>query len=265
LRIRGPWAVTSKIEWYRRALQGLGLRSLLRLQFQKRFKRRQRMNRLSAKMLMHDVYARPGTSDLSVFDQIFITEDYRCLAQVRAPGLIVDCGANVGYASAYFLSKFPDCFVVAVEPDPGNFAVLTQNLAPYSGRYRAIQAAVWPRTERLRFAKSSSGLGQEWARLVERPPPGAATEAVGEEIATIDLPSLFRLGGRERVSILKIDIEGAELELFSGDVGWIDKVDNIVIELHSEKATQLFYSVVDKGRFVFSTSHELTIGLGRQS
>ena len=53
------------------------------------------------------VYCRAHTSDLGVFRQIFIDREYRCLDDVQEPRLIVDCGANVGYASAYFLARHP--------------------------------------------------------------------------------------------------------------------------------------------------------------
>jgi hypothetical protein len=36
----------------------------------------------------------------------------------------------------------------------------------------------------------------------------------------------------DRVGILKVDIEGAEKEVFSGAASWIDRVDGIIIELH---------------------------------
>jgi hypothetical protein len=47
-----------------------------------------------------------GSSDLSVFFQIVVFEEYACMRDVPSPSSIVDLGANVGYASAYF----PSCF-----------------------------------------------------------------------------------------------------------------------------------------------------------
>ena len=108
----------ARIEWYRTAVKNLGLPSLLRRQIQKRFGTQP--IRLTSKLLMHPVYARAGTSDHQVFDQIFIEREYRCLDGLKNPQFILDCGANVGYSSAYFLSRFPDSFVVAVEPDALN-------------------------------------------------------------------------------------------------------------------------------------------------
>ena len=40
------------------------------------------------------------------------------------PRFILDCGANVGYTSAYLLTRFPTAFLIAIEPDPGNAEIL---------------------------------------------------------------------------------------------------------------------------------------------
>ena len=118
-------------EYFSTALKNLGLVSFLNFEYQRRVKHRDPF-RLSSKKLRFPVSVRPGTSDLSVFYQIFVFNKYRCVSGLRSPGLIVDLGANVGYSSAYFLSRFVDCSVIAVEPDPANFAELKKNVAPYS-------------------------------------------------------------------------------------------------------------------------------------
>jgi FkbM family methyltransferase len=207
-------------------------------------------------MLSHPVFARPGTSDFLVFDQIFVQREYRCLNQVSNPKLILDCGANVGYSSAYFLSKYPECYVIGVEPDASNFAILQKNLDYYRGRYHAIRAAVWPRAENLRFDNFFSDAGQEWARRVEEV---AADTPSAEFIKTVDISTLIHFSKFDRVSILKIDIEGAEFELFSSSVEWLDFVDNIVIELHGEECRDVFLKAMNGRRFNISTFGELTV------
>ena len=92
---------------------------------------------------LHPLHVRSGTSDIGVFSQIFIEQEYACLDDLKGVEFVVDCGANVGYSSAYFLSRFPNCHVVAIEPDPNNFAMLQRNMAPYGNRVKTIQAGVW--------------------------------------------------------------------------------------------------------------------------
>ena len=83
----------------------------------------------------YPLFARLGdSSDISVFNEIFNFNGYASLRNLPSPRLIVDLGANVGYASAYFLSCFPTAKVVAVEPDPGTFELCCRNLVPYGDR-----------------------------------------------------------------------------------------------------------------------------------
>ena len=83
----------------------------------------------------YPVFFRSGnSSDMTVFDQVFVANEYACLRNISSPRLILDLGANVGYSSVYFLNCFPTATVMAVEPDPDNFELCRKNLAPYRDR-----------------------------------------------------------------------------------------------------------------------------------
>jgi FkbM family methyltransferase len=246
------------LSWYRTSMQNLGLRSLIRLQWQKKFSTTDKMV-LTSKALAHPVIARKNTSDLAVFHQILVEREYECLDRVRDASLIVDCGANVGYSSAYFLSRYPRAKVIAIEPDPENFAALEANLAPYGSRCRIIEAAIWSRPEPLRLKKSSTA-GEEWASSVE---PGITQNAA--TVQAITIPALFNGTPFRRISILKIDIEGAELELLDDDTSWLDLADNIVIELHSDEARQKFLKEAAARAFHISNNRELTCCIGKMA
>ncbi|PWW71595.1 putative methyltransferase [Tuber magnatum] len=246
----------SRLAWYREAFDNLGFPSLLRLQVNKRFG--SRLSRLTSKYLRHPVYARHGTSDFLVFNQVFVGREYRCVDNIEPPRLIVDCGANVGYTSAYFLSKFPTSTILAVEPDSGNFDLLLRNLSGYGDRFKAIKAAVWPFDEKLEFQASTMAEGAEWGRAVQRPLGRQSSQMID----TVSIPKLIELSGMDRISVLKIDIEGAERELFSAGVDeWLDRVDNIVIELHGEECARLFFHAIRDTQLAISTCGELTVGL----
>lgn len=251
-----------RLTWYREAFDNLGFASLVRLQLNKKLGNQ--LSRLTSKYLMHPVFARRGTSDFLVFNQVFVGREYRCVDQVESPKLIVDCGANVGYSSAYFLSQFPEATVIAVEPDSGNFDMLLRNLACYGDRCMPIKAAVWPFDERLQFDSSTLATGSEWGRAVQR----RHGQDSSETIETVNIPKLIELSGQERISVLKIDIEGAERELFSfGASEWIDRVDNIAIELHGEECASIFFEAMAmrEMQMMMSTCGELTVALSPSS
>src|SRR5690349_7835620 len=106
----------TRTEWYGTAFQSLGFASLVRRQFQKRLTSSTQLMKLTSRYLDRPVYARHNTTDLAVFDLIFVEREYRCIDGFELSGLVLDCGANVGYSSAYFLSKYPKCHVIAIEP-----------------------------------------------------------------------------------------------------------------------------------------------------
>ncbi len=73
------------------------------------------------------------------------------------------------------------------------------------------------------------------------------------------MPSLLRLTPDGRVDLLKIDIEGAEVELFrDGSTAWLAQVRNIVIELHGGECELAFFRALAPYRYELSRSGELT-------
>jgi FkbM family methyltransferase len=194
--------------------------------------------RLFSKHARHPLYARSGTSDIDVYEQVFLWREYQCLDHVREASLVVDCGANVGYSSAYFLSRFPAAKVIAVEPDPGNFAQMERNLAPYADRVAAWRTGVWSHPARLVISSDSWGDDREWARTVRE----ARAGEIGME--AVDIATLLAQSGRERISILKVDIEGAERIVFGAPCPWLSYVDNIVVELHNRECETVFSNAI---------------------
>lgn len=178
----------------------------------------------------HPLAVRSGTSDIKVFDGIFIGLEYECIADLQDIEFVVDCGANVGYSSAFFMSHFKQCEVVCVEPDEGNAEALKMNMAPYLPRVRVYHAGIWSHPTFLRVRESAYRDGDKWAVQVEE-----CESSIPGAIPAIDIPTILKDSGRDRISLLKIDIEGAEVQMFSqGSERWLSKVDNIVIELHDD-------------------------------
>jgi FkbM family methyltransferase len=210
---------------------------------------------LYSRYARHPMRCRPNTSDVDVFQQIFGFREYRCLDEVRDAGLIVDCGANVGYSTVYFLTRYPRAKVIAVEPDPDNYALLEANVAPYGARCLPLRSAVWSSKAGLVMCEEPFGDGREWARTIRPSRPGETPL-----MTAVDIDTLLDKSGVERISILKIDIEGAEAEVFSANCeGWLHRVDNLVIELHGERCRRIFAEAIQHAGFTISECDELTV------
>ena len=75
-----------------------------------------------------------------------------------------------------------------------------------------------------------------------------------------DIGSLLSGSSFERISILKVDIEGSEAVVFGSNYeGWLPKVDNLVIELHGEKCAQIFQKTIAAENFELSQCGELVL------
>ena len=159
------------------------------------------------------------TSDLAVVAQIFVDGEYDTDYGVQ-PEFIVDAGANIGASPIYFANRFPDALVVAVEPDPANYAILASNVGRWP-RIIPVHAALWPEDAMVEL--SDHGYGT-WGYQ--------ATVSQSGSIPAMSMVRLLESAGIERIDLLKIDIEGAERDLFNASHDWIHRVGAIVIELH---------------------------------
>jgi FkbM family methyltransferase len=183
-------------------------------------------------------FYRPGSSDLGVIKQMFDDKDYdfhrlrredeiyayveTAIAQGKRP-LIVDAGANIGASSLYFSSRFPAALVVAVEPAADNFELLEENTRGLP--IRAICSAVACTDSQYAVIESEDGF---WAYQTR---PLRPDESAGVRGITID--EIYRETEAECFPfIVKVDIEGAEQDLFSKNVAWVAKTPIIIIELH---------------------------------
>ncbi len=259
-----PWTSRRRLRLsnHRIGIDRLNSRTWLDLERRGRFgslPANKRLGCLNVAGVGHPLFFRNASSDPYVLRQVFVERAYACFDHLNDPGLILDCGANAGYASAYFLSRFPGCIVMAVEPDPENFAILSRNLAPFGSRVRAIHGAVWSHPCFLRMAERGYRGGLEWASQVTECAPGEVSSLPGYDIA-----GLLEESGFSRISLLKMDIEGAETVVFSRHCeSWLDRVDHLAVELHDDSmfgpATPVFHDAISGQAFSRTSWGELTI------
>jgi FkbM family methyltransferase len=212
--------------------------------------------RLKPRNSAHAVLMRTGTSDREVLGQIFIQREYEPL-ELSQPKMILDLGANVGYSSAYFLSKYPTANVLAVEPDPGNYAICCRNLAPFGQRAKVIQGAAWVERTKLVLERGSFRDGREWTTQVKLAKEEVTPSA---SIDGYDMCTLIDLCGAAEIDLLKIDIERSELELFSRNTqSWLPRIRNLCIELHGPDCEDIFFRALADYSYDLSRTGELTV------
>lgn len=214
------------------------------------------MVEVTARRAVHRLLVRRGrSSDFDVLSQIFQQEEYSSLRGLADISVIMDLGANVGYSTAYLLSCFPNATALALEPDPCNFVLCRRNLAPYGKRARVVAGAVWS-TRTVLALRKGFGDGREWATQVSE----VAEQGGERDVQAWDVPSLLEAMGAARIDLLKVDIEGSEVELFGpNSAEWLPRVRHIVIELHGRKCEETFFAALRGFDYELSTDGELTI------
>lgn len=173
-------------------------------------------------------FLRIPSSDTLTYDQIFLHQEYDFVAE-NPPKVIVDAGANIGLASIFFANRYPDAKIIAIEPESGNFEFLKQNVEPYPNVI-PVQAALWDHNTSINLV--DPGLGS-WGFMTQEDDRSA--HQLGEvchNVTAMTVDKVMLDYGLEKIDILKIDIEGAEREVFRDPTLWIDKVDALIVELH---------------------------------
>jgi FkbM family methyltransferase len=170
----------------------------------------------------HRVYLRIDTSDFCAYRDVLIfrSKSYDPGIPGLSPSTIVDVGAHIGMASILFARKYPTAKIIAVEPEPSNFAALIRNTAPYK-TITPIQAALWREDGEVTLGASNAH-------------PKGAFQIVDngrQRVRAIAMGTLMRETGIHSIDLLKVDIEGAELEVFES-CPWIRDVRVLAIELH---------------------------------
>lgn len=185
-------------------------------------------------------FLRSGTSDVPTLLQTIIDRQYgfhgfaqqnaierryeALIARGKRP-LIIDCGANIGMSAVWFANNFPEARIFAVEPEPGNCAVLDKNVGYYA-LVTALHGGIWDRETTLEIADPTVA---PWEYQIQE----TAHPEAGRAVTTYTMNGIRRLApDSEGIFIAKIDIEGAEQQLFRSNTEWAAETDILIIELH---------------------------------
>ena len=164
----------------------------------------------------------PRDAPVFLFLEIFANRCYSRLTPAQVEGPIVDIGANIGAFTLECAARHPAAAIHAYEPDPATRAVLQQNVVA-NGLERRV--TIWP--EAVAAADGTIDFHQTGSSL-ESGSRGAA--GVPLRVPSVSLTTvLARAGGP--AGLLKIDAEGAEVEIFEAAAG-TTPASHIVGEFH---------------------------------
>jgi FkbM family methyltransferase len=189
---------------------------------------------------------------------VYLEQSYAPLVaiarEVLAPGsrpIIVDGGANVGFASIWLHDALQPDELIAVECDGENFEILQAHIsANLRTGVQCVFGALWSNDHWLGVERDFRD-GRSWSRRAQ---PGSRSDVKG--VTLVD---------HERViDVLKLDIEGTEFELFE-DRDTFDTICNrtriIGLEIHPDAGDSEALRKKLAQHFCLSEFGELTCGV----
>lgn len=200
--------------------------------------------------LKFPIQLRKNSSDILTFHQIFTFKEY-VMNLGFVPKFIVDAVANIGLSVVFFANKFPDATIIAVEPEKSNFEMLLKNTTKYKNIF-CVKKSISNQPD-LSFDVVDKGFGN-WG-FVTQVKNNGQPEKVIDQVDSLTIDEILVYHKLECLDLLKIDIEGAEKNLFESNYeNWLLKTKCIIIELHdgmTKGSSKSFFAAISRYNFSY--------------
>jgi len=145
---------------------------------------------------------------LGIFFEVSLHRVYEQFPGPKRGDIVIDVGAHVGTFTVNAAKLVGDKgLVVAIEPEPSNLALLQRNIDSQNlNNVKVIRKAVWDKAAKL------------WLYLSKHSGLHSLCYASGDrvEVEAESLDNIVSKLGLSQVDFVKIDVEGAEIEVLKG-------------------------------------------------
>jgi len=182
-------------------------------------------------------------------------ESIQAVADHLRPGAtFIDVGAHIGYYSLKAAALVgPEGHVISIEPNPQTLSKLRGNVAANGAR----AVSVWPvacaaseSTLQL-YAAPESNTGESSLAKENASQEGAAAAAFSVPARPLD--AIVKEANLDRVGVIKIDVEGAELEVLKGSARTLEEFHPVlIVEMVPTQLKAMGATVDDVTRFLAS-------------
>ena len=217
------------------------------------------------------VYLR-DEADQSVFNEIFKLKEYRAADEAikSAKFPILDVGAHAGFFSIYCRALNKKVKIYAVEPEPNNLKLIKQHLVENKILgIKVVAGALAAKSENRQLILSAdshnhqlAGASSSQGLFLDFVDPKDTEQTL--VVAAFSFADFCKKNKVKKISLLKIDIEGGEYELFNSmNEDDFYMVNFIILEYHRGSE---YKSIVEKlrangfGVQVFPSHFDKTMG-----
>jgi FkbM family methyltransferase len=148
---------------------------------------------------------------------------------------VLDIGANEGFYTLKVKQNNPSCRVLSVEPNPLSFRLLSKNIGSNGlRRISLLNAAITGRNGsiRLEIVPEVTSIGSKDIGLQDR--QWLDSRRIKRvQARSMTLPSLCRKHDVGVIDILKIDVEGAEMDILRNGRSVLQRTRRVVVEWHT--------------------------------
>ncbi len=201
-------------------------------------------------------------SSVDIYTEIFKENDHFLISEFsgKDANLVIDLGANEGYYTLKLKQNNPKCKVIAVEPNPLAFEILEKNIKSNKlSNVILVNKAVCSKNGKITFeiVENVSAIGGKDLGIMSR--SWLKKEMVKKvKVDCITLNKLLQNYKIDRVDILKLDVEGMELEILKSSKNLLNKIHKIVVEWHGRKIRDNLKKFLKENKFklVFEEKRE---------
>ncbi len=157
------------------------------------------------------------------YNEIFVDQTYYFETENKNP-LIVDLGGNIGASTLFFKRAYPGSRVMVFEPRKNESGCIRENIAQNGlAGVSVFQSAVFDKETEMEIYDDKRGITLG-ASLITNPFAGEHVE----KVRCVRLSKLIK----ERVDLLKVDIEGSEGRVLKEIRGKLGLIDKVIMEYH---------------------------------
>jgi FkbM family methyltransferase len=202
-------------------------------------------------------------SDYDVFKQIFNFKEYQIIldlfrlnTEFSNQKIVIDAGANIGLTTLFFANSLLDYKIFSIEPSFDNFKMCERNIQ--NSNVKLYERALSEK-ENMRYSVERNFRDKkDWSITTKSDVTGA--------VIGISVSEIIKDNGLKYISLLKIDIEGAERFIFNmeNDLSYLKITQIVALEIHDEfNIRNSIENILVENNFLLFNSGELTIGINK--